>query len=774
MHKRSGSYQQLQRAKLSAASDETRSGKPLQLPVGYLQYYGLNKQGSPDEQHAVASQGVAGPAGSLPHLERIQHAFGHHDVTSIKAHVGGPATQATQMLGAQAYASGNDVAFRGDPDLHTAAHEAAHVVQQRTGVHLKGGIGQEGDVYERHADSVADAVVRGESAAPLLDQMAGGAAAKREGSVQRSVLQRAPGQDGGGGNDGLATPMTGSQHSTPTLGMGTQVGAQGQTTGAPAGSAPAATHEELYVNLVATAATKLRQQPGQVPAEDALYQRRSDHGGAHVRHRQGSLAAPWVGTDMVPDSLFIGGAPSAADVRQGGIGDCYFMAVLLGIVNGDPGKISSMMRLAGGQVTTTFHRLNTATGKWQPVDITNANTLQTQPGAAGTQRLTGADFRIADTPQECLWWADITGGDTLAVHREDHFEVALWGPLMEMSYADFAQQYGKYGQGVTPAEQAQGGGYNILDSGGGSQDCYNMFYGDAVTSTGTEGVNATPGKNIVTTNIPAVQRLLEFEANKDHPGPAGGAQRFMQARVSPVGAAQRCQALVQSVNTQITLDTALDSISYSVQDLLNPPTPEETARRAQRTVDLQLLRTALIPLQAALTTFIGSASSANSQALAVAARPVQQPDVHRLLWDEGSPPPYRQLRESLGIVINLGTDNGPGRRTIYAAHAYNIQGVTLRGQTGQALRMTSAEVPARAAEIDAQRSTVIVQNPHASNEPDERGTGPADGVNEGRFTMNLDAFFRSYDLLRLASVEHKPQLGDFPTPDPSGSGTAMA
>jgi len=44
-------------------------------------------------------------------------------------------------------------------------------VQQRAGVHLYGG---GADAYERHADAVADKVVRGESAESLLDQHAGG------------------------------------------------------------------------------------------------------------------------------------------------------------------------------------------------------------------------------------------------------------------------------------------------------------------------------------------------------------------------------------------------------------------------------------------------------------------------------------------------------------------------------------------------------------------------------------------------------------------------
>lgn len=74
-------------------------------------------------------------------------------------------------MGARAYAMGNHVAFGIQPDLHTAAHEAAHVVQQRAGVSLSGGVGQAGDAYERHADAVDDRVVAGESAEALLGAM---------------------------------------------------------------------------------------------------------------------------------------------------------------------------------------------------------------------------------------------------------------------------------------------------------------------------------------------------------------------------------------------------------------------------------------------------------------------------------------------------------------------------------------------------------------------------------------------------------------------------
>lgn len=137
----------------------------------------------PAQVQETAAAGVAGTGGPLPHLDRIQASFGEHDVSGIRAHVGGAAAEAATAIGAEAYATGNDVAFASEPSLHTAAHEAAHVVQQRAGVHLKGGVGEAGDPYEQQADAVADAVVRGEPAAHWLDGMAPSSAARP--SVQR-------------------------------------------------------------------------------------------------------------------------------------------------------------------------------------------------------------------------------------------------------------------------------------------------------------------------------------------------------------------------------------------------------------------------------------------------------------------------------------------------------------------------------------------------------------------------------------------------------------
>jgi hypothetical protein len=139
---------------------------------------------STEHIHAAAAAGTSGTGGALPHMDRIQSLFGRHDISHIKAHTGGDAASAARSMGAEAFAVGEHVAFRDAPSLHTAAHEAAHVVQQQAGVHLAGGVGAAGDAYERHADQVADLVVQGKSAEHLLDQTAGGGAAS---AVQRKV-----------------------------------------------------------------------------------------------------------------------------------------------------------------------------------------------------------------------------------------------------------------------------------------------------------------------------------------------------------------------------------------------------------------------------------------------------------------------------------------------------------------------------------------------------------------------------------------------------------
>jgi hypothetical protein len=167
--------------------------------------------------HAAAERGIDTPSTSLPHKSEIQAAFGPSvDLSGVQAHVGGGAATAASDMGATAFASGNHVAFASQPDLHTAAHEAAHVVQQAQGVNLYGGVGEAGDAYEQHADAVADRVVAGQSAAdlftsgPIAQVPAGGWGANVGGSIQRKIaaptVQMKGDAPGAGGGAAAAAP----------------------------------------------------------------------------------------------------------------------------------------------------------------------------------------------------------------------------------------------------------------------------------------------------------------------------------------------------------------------------------------------------------------------------------------------------------------------------------------------------------------------------------------------------------------------------------------
>jgi hypothetical protein len=139
-----------------------------------------------EASRAAAAAGVSGSAAPLPHLDRLQAAFGHHDLSGVQSYTGPTASAAAQAIGAEAYATGERVAFaEASPSLRTVAHEAAHIVQQRAGVDLPGGVGSAGDRYERDADAIADRVVSGEPVAHLLPAASGAPAAPASAPVQR-------------------------------------------------------------------------------------------------------------------------------------------------------------------------------------------------------------------------------------------------------------------------------------------------------------------------------------------------------------------------------------------------------------------------------------------------------------------------------------------------------------------------------------------------------------------------------------------------------------
>lgn len=152
----------------------------------------LSPQTRMEDMHQIAQHGIQGNTGRLPYVDQIQQAFGpKHQLRQVKAHIGSQAAAAARHLGAEAYTIGESVAFGAAPNLRTAAHEAAHVVQQRSGVQLMGGLSQAGDRYEQNAEAVADRVARGESAQELLERFP-----PTRASSSSNPIQRQPGRKG--------------------------------------------------------------------------------------------------------------------------------------------------------------------------------------------------------------------------------------------------------------------------------------------------------------------------------------------------------------------------------------------------------------------------------------------------------------------------------------------------------------------------------------------------------------------------------------------------
>jgi hypothetical protein len=547
----------------------------------------------------------------------------------------------------------------------------------------------------------------------------------------------------GGVRDLRATAMKGTKHRKATIGMGTQVGPDGKPTGAPPPHKESKVADAARVSIVASEKAPLEVAAGTTPTEDQLFTRVAS-GGHGITHRRGSPASPNVTPTMDEDNLYIDGGPKKEDVRQGGLGDCFFHSCLLGITQNDPGKIQSVMSMSGGLVSVTLQRFDGKTGMHAPVTINTSTALLTKKNKKGIS-LVGARMRVGDVPKKTAWWAE-THGKTIEVHRRDVYETALWAPMMEKAYADFAQRYGSEGHGKDKAEKKLGSGYKIINAGGSVENCYQMFYGGSVV-TSQEATNFTPGNNIVTDNIAAIQRLLTYQATKGNTA-AGTTQGFMHARIGATGAVSRGISLVDACKGLLFGEQIVDDFSAA----LAPQNAIEEIARLLRTISRTALRNSLDTLRTTLAAFI--AGTANANAVSTATEPVIQPDVFPHLWNDSMPPSFKHLRENLGILVNLGTDSGNKQRTNYASHAYQVRGLSLADSGGTALALGAADLPAKAADIDAEKSLVEMHNPHATNEPDMRQTGPADGKDDGVFHYTLGQFLRNFDLLRLADVTH--------------------
>jgi hypothetical protein len=87
------------------SSKEKKANKSKIAPV-QMSFSGnrLTMNNNTKATQQTAAVGVQGVGSRLPHLDRIQKAFGHHDISHVKAYMGTEAKDASINIGAKAFA----------------------------------------------------------------------------------------------------------------------------------------------------------------------------------------------------------------------------------------------------------------------------------------------------------------------------------------------------------------------------------------------------------------------------------------------------------------------------------------------------------------------------------------------------------------------------------------------------------------------------------------------------------------------------------------------
>jgi hypothetical protein len=712
-------------------------------------------------REAAAPKARIPESGGSPLAADLQERMGGKlgaDLSSVKVHTGAGSERAAESYGARAFTVGSDIHFgRGEYSPGTRegdrllAHELTHVVQgQRSGVQRKEkekekekdkdkekgekqtGSGEEkdeqkadggdegkemsepGDPAEQEAEEAADKVADGDEAdsidkqAPELGREPNPQALKDDKGKDTTKDADPKGSDGYGNDaDNSKTP--------------------GQC-------------EPMDVNIVHDDNNPI--QIDGVPNQDDLYQEAEAGAGQHVDNKLGSVNSPYVKHAIDKDNIFIGGSPTEQDVQQGQIGDCYFLAGLLQVLQKDPGKIPQMMKVSGDTVSATFWRFDKASNKYVEQTISTDKKLahDIDPKTGEIQNLHGSGFRVDDKALRSDWYATIKS-NTLGVVKREYYQAALWAPLLEKAYAAFSEAYGQYGgnpaaaaESITPNPQKdkdgkQNSGYQMID-GGFEHLVYSMFYGDAVKDQGQDQTNFDPSKNVVLQNMDAMKKLMQSN------GQAG----------SGLGDKQQMM-----LTASASYDTMFGRVKPLADIVMNLPAAKNWPKQFK--TDLKYLED-VIQAWSAVQNDEKKEKKAKDK-VARTARQIAAPKSWPMLHRESTPKEARNLLEVLDDVANAGTDNDPGQRMVYSEHAYSITGVHFRNQEGAEMQLDEASLAEKAKDVDALKSQVTMRNPHRTNEPDVDGQGkPDDGsADDGNFTIDLDQFFRNFSKMDFAVVQ---------------------
>lgn len=441
---------------------------------------------------------------------------------------------------------------------------------------------------------------------------------------------------------------------------------------------------------------------------------KQDDKGSIIDTLNGTLSAPNVKNELKPETMYIDNTPIADDIRQCNIGDCYFLAALLHVVQNDPQRIRNMNVLNGQQVTTTFyHKEGLFGNKWVETQVTT-RLGELERTSGDEPDVYGAYYRVAFNPKTSKWYANIDSS-TLKFTRRDYFEAALWVTAMEHAFEVFAQKHGRYGRG-----------HNIFESkdfvknitGGFEQKMFGIFYGSRAGAN-EDMATKLPNKDqsVLEANQKVIERLWKFEQSQN-----GAYEKdvFMSGFNNDGDNYSRLKTFGEQVKQD------LESMEDSKEALDAYKTLMDAAKAVKKS-DSDQDKAAL---NAAMNAFFACESVSNI--------PQDKQTLFR------------------NAVANM--SQTASNRYIYSSHAYNISEVKLVDSEGNAI--DAKDVKELISRIDADKSYVTMQNPWGTGTPniagdDKKNNQANAGEYVGSFSTPLGEYLQSVNHVSYAEIDRK-------------------
>ena len=239
--------------------------------------------------------------------------------------------------------------------------------------------------------------------------------------------------------------------------------------------------------------------------------------GKVAKQVSGTPEAPNVLKKVVPNSLFIDGKADQNDIRQGTLGDCYFLASLFQYIHYDPYFFTKIMTIHGDEVYVELcHKEGDGENEhWvrKPIAVKWGVNLQGKIGAESFTHI-GAKYRIKYEPEKDVKWMANFNGDTLKISKNQYFQAALWVHILERAYADYSKLYGHNGDGNTgkhfgaSASCKDNDRYGNIDGGTG-YDSLRILYGDRVADPSQLRQRSFSGESETTSLLDSTNGMLE-------------------------------------------------------------------------------------------------------------------------------------------------------------------------------------------------------------------------------------------------------------------------